>query len=148
MYCTSCGAQLAQGVSYCNRCGVNLRDRNESNTTVVSAFLTAITVLGAAGLFVMLFGAVILRRKANMDQEFIGIFLTFTFLLVGLIEFMLIRNLSKMLTQKETQTRSFSPPVTNDLRLPQHSTLGEPVPSVTENTTRTLEYATREHGRS
>ncbi|HEX5888234.1 MAG TPA: hypothetical protein VFY61_06005 [Pyrinomonadaceae bacterium] len=148
MYCTSCGVQLAQGLSYCNRCGVNLRDRNESNTTVVSAFLTAITVLGAAGLFVMLFGAVILRRKANMDQEFIGIFLTFTFLLVSLIEFMLIRNLSKLLTQKETQTRSFALPATNDLRLPQHSTLGEPVPSVTENTTRTLEYATREHGRS
>lgn len=148
MFCTSCGAQLAPGLSYCNRCGVNLRDRNESNTTVVSAFLTAITVLGAAGLFVMLFGSVILRRKANMDQEFIGIFLTFTFLFVSLIEFMLIRNLSKLLTQKETQTRSFAPPVTNDLRLPQHSTLGEPVPSVTENTTRTLEYATREHGRS
>lgn len=150
MYCTSCGAQLAQGLSYCNRCGVNLRDRHESNTAVVTAFLTAISVLGVAGLFVMLFGSVILRRKANMDQEFIGVFLTFTFLLVGLIEFMLIRNLSKMLTQKETQPRSFSPPVTNDLRLPQHSTLGEPVPSVTENTTRTLEYeyARREQGRT
>ena len=149
MYCTSCGAQLAQGVSFCNRCGVNQRERTESNTTVVSAFLTAITILGAGGLFVMLFGSVILRRKAQMDQEFIGIFLTFTFLLVSLIEFMLIRNLSKLLTQqKETQPRAFSPPVTNDLRLPQHSTLGEPVPSVTENTTRTLEYATREHGRN
>jgi len=31
-----------------------------------------------------------------------------------------------------------------DLRLPQASNLGEPVPSVTENTTRTLEYARRE----
>ena len=147
MYCVSCGSQLAPGLSYCNRCGVNLRDRPDGNSTVITAFLTAITILGAAGLFVMLFGAVILRRKAQMDQEFIGIFLTFTFLLVSLIEFMLIRNLSKLLTQKETQTRSFPPPVTNDLRLPQHSTLGEPVPSVTENTTRTLEYATRERGR-
>lgn len=147
MYCVSCGSQLAPGLSYCNRCGVNLRERPDANSTVITAFLTAITVLGAAGLFVMLFGAVILRRKANLDQELIGIFLTFTFLLVSLIEFMLIRNLSKMLTQKKTQPRLFPPPVTNELRLPQHSSLGEPVPSVTENTTRTLEYATREHGR-
>ncbi|HKV36118.1 MAG TPA: zinc ribbon domain-containing protein [Pyrinomonadaceae bacterium] len=148
MYCANCGTQLVQGLSYCNRCGSNLRERTESNTGAISAFLTAITTFGVAGLFVMLFGAIVLRRKANMDQEFIGVFLTFTFLLVGLIEFMLIRNLAKLMAPKESQIRSFQPPVTNDLRLPQHSTLGEPVPSVTENTTRTLEYATREHGRT
>lgn len=148
MYCTSCGAQLTPGVSFCNRCGANLRERNDSNTTVISAFITAITILGAAGLFAMLFGAVILRRKANLNPELIGVFMTFAFLLVSLIEFMLIRNLSKLLSHKEIQPRSFSPPTTNDLRLPQHSSIGEPVPSVTENTTRTLEYATREHERN
>lgn len=148
MYCANCGTQLVQGLSYCNRCGFKLAERTESNTAAIGAFLTAITVFGAAGLLVMLFGAIVLRRKANMDQEFIGVFLTFTFLLVGIIEFMLIRNLSKLMTPKESQIRSFQPPVTNDLRLPQHSTLGEPVPSVTENTTRTLEYLTREQGRT
>lgn len=148
MYCVNCGTQLVQGLSYCNRCGFKLSERTESNTAAntaaISAFLTAITILGAAGLGVMLFGAMLLRRKANLDQEFIGVFLTFTFLLVGIIEFMLIRNLSKLMAPKEGQIRSFTPPVTNDLRLPQQSTLGEPVPSVTENTTRTLEYARRE----
>lgn len=148
MYCVNCGTQLVQGLSYCNRCGFKLAERTESNTATISAFLTAITVFGVAGLCVMLFGAIVLRRKANMDQEFIGVFLTFTFLLVGIIEFMLVRNLSKLMTPKESQIRSFQPPVTNDLRLPQHSTLGEPVPSVTENTTRTLEYLTREQGRT
>lgn len=148
MYCANCGTQLTKELSYCNRCGFNLRERTESNTAVVSAFLTAITIIGAAGLAVLFGGALVLKRKADLDQELIGVFMTFTFMLVGLIEFMLIRNVSKLIGAKESKTRSLPPPVTNDLRLPQHSTLGEPVPSVTENTTRTLEYATREHGRS
>jgi hypothetical protein len=148
MYCANCGTQLIQGLSYCNRCGVNLKERSESQTAVISAFLTAITVLGTVGLGVMLFGAIVLRRKANLDQNLIGVFMMFTFLIIGVTEFMLVRSLSKLLAAKENkgnQTHAFPPPVTNELRLPQHSTLGgEPVPSVTENTTRTLEYARRE----
>ncbi|HSK65093.1 MAG TPA: hypothetical protein VK893_14670 [Pyrinomonadaceae bacterium] len=144
MYCVNCGTQLIQGLSYCNRCGVNLKERSEANTALVSAFLTAITVVGTVGLGVMFAGALVLRRKANLDQELIGVFMMFTFLLAGLIEFMLFRSLSKLLGAKESRVHSLPPHVTNDLRLPQHSTLGEPVPSVTENTTRTLEYTRRE----
>lgn len=145
MYCASCGTQIAPGLSYCNRCGANLKERSDANTAVISAFLTAITVLGTVGLGVMLGGAVILRRKAGLDEQFIGIFMMFAFLLVGLTEFMLVRTLSKLLASaKENTMRSLPSPVTSDLRLPQHSTLGEPVSSVTDNTTRTLEYAQRE----
>jgi len=36
-------------------------------------------------------------------------------------------------------------PTQHDLRLPQGTPLGEPVGSVTDSTTRTLEYARREH---
>ena len=144
MYCANCGTGLGPGLSYCNRCGFNLREKTESNTGVISAFLTAITVLGTVGLAIMLFGAIVLRRKANLDPELIGIFMTFTFLLVSVTEFMLFRSLSKLLDTKDGKVRSLLPPVTNELRLPQQSNLGEPVPSVTENTTRTLEYARRE----
>ena len=144
MYCANCGTALGPGLSYCNRCGFNLREKTESNTAIVSAFLTAITVLGTAGLAIMIGGAMVLRKKANVDQEMIGVFMMFAFLLIGVTEFMLVRSLSKLLESRERKVRSLPPPVTNDLRLPQASTLGEPVPSVTENTTRTLEYARRE----
>ena len=146
MYCANCGTQLVQGLSYCNRCGSNLKERGESHThtALVSAFLTAITVVGTVGLAIMLGGAVVLRRKTDLHPEVIGVFMTFTFLLVGLTEFFLFRNLSKFLDTKERKVRSLPPPVTNELRLPQHAGLGEPVPSVTENTTRTLEYSRRE----
>ena len=146
MYCANCGTQLVQGLSYCNRCGVNLKERSQtsSNTAMISAFLTAITVLGTVGLAVMLFGAIVLRRKANLDEQIVAVFMMFTFLLVGVTEFMLVRILSKLVGAKESKTASLPSPMTNELRLPQHSTIGEPVPSVTENTTRTLEYARRE----
>jgi hypothetical protein len=68
----------------------------------------------------------------------------FTFLLISVTEFMLLRSLSKFMESKESKIRSLPPPVTNDLRLPRASSLGEPVPSVTENTTHTLEYVRRD----
>ena len=145
MYCSNCGTPRAPGLSYCNRCGVDLRERKEwSNTAAISAMLTAITTLGLAGLGIMLIGALILRKKANLDPELIGVFMMFTFLIVAFTEFMLVRNLSKLTSSNESGKYVPPPTPTNELRLPAASTLGEPVPSVTENTTRTLDYVRRE----
>ena len=144
MYCANCGIQLVQGLSYCNRCGFNLRERSESKTGSITAFLTAITLLGVLGLGLMLAGALVLRRGALLSQELIGVYMLFSFLIISVTEFMLVRNLSKLTSPKENQQRSLPPAIQQDLRLPQASPLGEPVGSVTENTTRTLEYARRE----
>ncbi len=153
MYCSNCGTARTSETRYCNRCGADLRERRESgNTAVITALLTAVTTLGIAGLAIMLGGALILRRKAGLDQELIGVFMMFTFLIVGMTEFMLVKNLSKLTGGKESK-KYFAPPVStnelrlpaNDLRLPAAGNLGEPVPSVTENTTRTLDYIRREH---
>lgn len=145
MYCANCGTPLVQGLSYCNRCGISLRERSESNTGSITAFLTAITLLGIVGLGILIAGPLVLRRGALLSQELIGVFMLFTFLITGITEFMLIRNLAKLFPSKEEKFRALPPPVAQDLRLPQASTIGEPVPvgSVTENTTRTLEYARR-----
>ena len=143
MYCANCGTQLVQGLSYCNRCGFDLREPRESNTGSVTAFLTAITLLGVLGLMVMLGGALVLRKGADLSQDLVALFMLFTFLIVSVTEFMLVRNLSKLAAPKEKK-RFLQPPAQPDLRLPEASSLGEPVGSVTENTTRTLEYARRE----
>jgi hypothetical protein len=146
MYCSNCGTPRTPGLSYCNRCGVDLRERVEShNTAAISAFLTAITLLGVGGLAIMLAGALLLRRGANLSQELIGFFMLFTFLIVSATEIMLIRNLSKLFGSTERQkSLPAPPPMQQDLRLPQATLLSEPVGSVTENTTRTLEYTRRE----
>jgi len=145
MYCANCGTPLTQGLSYCNRCGANLKEHTEVSTAAISAFLTAITLIGIGGLGIMLAGALVLRRGANLSQELIGFFMLFTFMIVGLTEIMLVRNLSKLTSAKETKNYFPAPtPVPQDLRLSQGMPLGEPVSSVTENTTRTLEYIRRE----
>ena len=145
MYCANCGTPLTQGLSYCNRCGANLKERTEVSTGAISAFLTAITLIGLGGLGVMLAGALVLRRGANLSQELIGVFMLFTFLIVSLTEIILVRNLSKLTSGKEKKNYFPAPSaVPHDLRLTQGTPLGEPVSSVTENTTRTLEYIRRE----
>jgi hypothetical protein len=146
MYCVNCGTPRTQGLSYCNRCGADLRERVESsNNKAIAAFLSAITLIGVGGLGVMLAGALVLRRGANLNPDLIGVFMLFTFLIVTMTEIMLFRNLSKLSSSTERKN-SFPapPPMQHDLRLPQGTPLGEPVGSVTENTTRTLEYIRRE----
>ncbi len=147
MYCANCGTPLTQGLSYCNRCGANLKERPEVSTGAISAFLTAITLMGTIGLGVMFGGALVLRRGALLSQELIGVFMLFTFLITGMVEIMLVRNLSRLTSANEKERKSYFPPaqaVPQDLRLTQGMPLGEPVSSVTENTTRTLEYIRRE----
>ena len=138
MYCANCGTQLVQGLSYCNRCGFDVRTRTQSSTGSIAAFLTAIALLGLIGLGLM-FGGALFFKKAGFAEDFIGLFIVCMFVLVGFTEFMLVKNLSKLSGAQESKKRSL-PPVDQDLRLPQASNLGEPVSSVTENTTRTLEY--------
>jgi hypothetical protein len=126
---------------------VNLKDRPEPQVTgTVTAFLTAIVLIGIVGLAIMFVGSLVLRNGAGLSQELIGCFMLFTFLLTGLTEVMLIKNLTKLTAQRDRRdyfTPTQQPPL--ELRPPAASVLGEPVPSVTENTTRTLGYARREH---
>ena len=147
MYCSSCGTPLTQGLVYCNRCGANLRETKETTKTgAITAFLVAITLIGLAGLGIMLGGALVLRNEAGFKGEIVGVFMLFVFLIVAMTEFMLVRNLSKLTGSNEQPKQLPAPHVApHDLRLPQAQPLGEPVSSVTENTTRTLEYARREN---
>jgi NhaP-type Na+/H+ or K+/H+ antiporter len=144
MYCTNCAAPIAPGLSYCNRCGASLREKETTgaSTAAISAFLTAITVIGAVGLAIMLMGAVVLRKKADLPADLVAVFMLFTFLITSVTEVMLIRQLSRLTGGSESKrVLPTAPPVAYELR----AAPGEPIPSVTENTTRTLEYARREH---
>jgi hypothetical protein len=145
MYCANCGTPLSQGLSFCNRCGTGLKEPESKNTGAIAAFLAAITLLGVVGLGVMVGGALALRRDAGMSQDFIGVFMLFTFLIIGLTEVMLIRQLSR-LTGSSVEKKSLPHMPQAPYELPQASatSLGEPIPSVTENTTRTLEYSRKQ----
>jgi predicted nucleic acid-binding Zn ribbon protein len=150
MYCAACGTALAPGLSFCNRCGMSLKERGEQKQTgAITAFLTAITLIGTIGLGIMLGGAIALTNEAHLDKDLVGVFMFFTFLIVGITEILLVRQLSRLTTANRIKT--IEPPqylaMPNELRQPQQRTLPEPIPSVTENTTRTLEYSRHEPSR-
>lgn len=145
MYCAACGTTLAPGLSYCNRCGMNLKERGaETKPVPAGSYLTAITIIGIAGLSLMLGGAIALKNGARFNDDLIGIFMLMTFVMVGLVELSLCRQLSRL--NRAAENREAAPPLLqpglpNEIRGQQPRALGEPVPSVTENTTRTLQYS-------
>lgn len=144
MYCSACGTPLTPGLSYCNRCGASLRQRSEPKSHAIPAFLTAITLIAIAGLGFMLGGAVTLKKEADMAPELVGFFMLFTFIIVVVTEVLLIRQLSRQ-TGNAERTNIVTPPTNFEGAVEARSlpsrTAGEPIPSVTENTTRTLEYS-------
>lgn len=149
MFCIACGTPLAAGLSYCNRCGTSLKQRSESRTAPIAAFLTAITLIGVCGLGIMLGGAFALKSEAKLDEALVGFFMLFTFMIVLITEILLVRQLSKLTGAVERNTLEapvqFVTPV--QMQGVQPRSLVEPVTSVTENTTRTLQYLHNETGR-
>jgi hypothetical protein len=148
MYCTTCGTPLTPGLSYCNRCGASLKERSETsaNTKAIAAFLAAITLIGLIGMGIMLGGMVTLSTDAHLSEPLVGFYMLFTFLIVAVTEFLLVRQLSRVTGFSERKVMQIpQPPVMmGELRPAQPRPLAEPVPSVTENTTRTLGYSTQE----
>jgi predicted nucleic acid-binding Zn ribbon protein len=146
MYCATCGTPVAPGLSFCNRCGASLKERSStSQPSTMAAFLTAITLIAICGLGIMLGGALVLKREAQMGEDIVGIFMLMTFLLVGTVEVFLCRQLSRLSGKTESPAAVATPAASvNELRAPEQRVLPEPIPSVTENTTRTLEYSRNE----
>jgi len=145
MYCSACGMALAPGLSFCNRCGMSLKEKSESKAGPIAAFLTAITLIGVIGLGIMLGGALTLTTEVHLKEELVGFFMLFVFLIVLIIEILLVRQLSRLTaaTTKVIEVHAPAPPA--EFHPPQPRALAEPLQSVTENTTRTLEYSRREH---
>ncbi len=108
------------------------------------AFLTAITLLGIVGSGIILGGALVLKNEAHLSDDLVGLLMVMVFAIVAITEFLLIRQLSRLTGYAETRKSIGAQPAPNELRPPNLAALPEPMPSVTENTTRTLEYSRRE----
>ena len=149
MYCATCGTPLAPGLSYCNRCGANLKERSETPTGSIAAFLTAITLIGLIGLGILVGGTLTLSKEAHLGEPIVGFFMLFTFLIVAILEILLVRQLSRLTSPSERKVIDIPPQTVmpSELRPAQPRTLAEPMQSVTENTTRTLDYSRNEPSR-
>ena len=158
MYCANCGTPVASGLSFCNRCGTSVnKDRSRSKESELGGGLIAGVVLVAIlGLGIMFGGAIALKKGGEFSEGAVVFFMLLTFAIIGFVELFLVRQLSRVLGTGSKQQRQeltsqqhqplFQPAVVpaSEVRAAHLRTLPEPVSSVTENTTRTLENSFRQ----
>jgi hypothetical protein len=144
MYCSSCGVAIAPSLTYCNHCGA--KTNNERSDTVVhttqaryeSFIMSVIASLFVGGLVAisLLLGVMkaVLGFEAGPLIAFA--FLTF-FTLVG-IEGILISHLFRRKRGRQKSEDSPIAHITKELEARSRG-FGEPVNSVTDHTTRTLD---------
>lgn len=152
MYCSGCGSPIAPGLSFCNRCGTGLRERSErgdaKSTGAIPALVTAMVLVALATMGLMLGGPIALKREGGFGEELIVLFMFLIFFTSAVTEIFLYRQLGRLTTapsQPQVQPTPVAMPT--EFRTPQPLSLAEPAASVTENTTRTLEYTREERRR-
>lgn len=159
MYCQSCGNEIYSELKYCNRCGANLGIVVESYPAPVvkpvKLALPAI-VLGLTitiGIGVIISGGADLARM-QVHPAFITWIVIFSLLTLFGCTALMLRFLMKVLSMnREVQQQNQLRP---QVQMPTHAVTQmtgarqqfqprlEPVPSVTEHTTRTFSPAYRE----
>ena len=147
MYCSACGSPITAGLSFCNRCGMSLKERSgESKASFpIFALVFGMILVAIAAMGFLLGGPMVLRTEGKFESDFIVLFMLLTFIITAFTEIFLYRQLSRLTSQPKLPV---APPVSApalqaEYYSPQPRALAEPLPSVTENTTRTLEYQRR-----
>jgi len=146
MYCSSCGVAVAQGLSYCNYCGAKLSgarreahiETSEVKPESLVAAMVAVFVLGL-GAITVLMG--VMKAVLGLNVGLILAFTLLSFLIMLSIEGVIIRLLlRRMRGPEETgDAVALKGQATRELDAAQARALPEPVPSVTEHTTRAFE---------
>lgn len=154
MYCPSCGAESTLELNYCSRCGANtaaaaapVRELVPINLTKPALAIGAVTALITLGGFsVLILGAIKLAQVFNVQDPIMAI-LVLGMATVLVSDIMLIRLLSRIinasLDAKKEPPASLPKPQSREIPKQLNPKL-EPVPSVTEHTTRTFSPMFRE----
>ncbi len=149
MYCSSCGMTVTEGLSYCNRCGAEVGAKKGTvplKPSAVESLVWAIVAVSVGGLAVLI-GLMAVMKELRFSDGLIALFSLLSFLLLlgaeSVFIWLIVRSKS---AAKESailpQSRELT---TRELGGRQVRALPEPVLSVTEQTTRTLEPVYREH---
>jgi len=146
MYCSSCGAESALDLNYCNRCGANMIQTLAPSQQLAPLNITKpALVIGLTTVFLTLGGFAVLGAAAfSLAQVFhqtdpIMAIVMFGMATIMISDIMLLRLLSRIVRSSlETKQVVQLPKPTAPTPARQLSPRLEPVPSVTEHTTRTF----------
>ncbi len=146
MFCANCGKSVDKKLKYCNACGQRLGRENDENTDsparmlddiLDTLFWTAVLTLG------ILIGLVAVLLANNVKSE---IFASIVFIYLATVFgicFMLARQIPKLIDARlkafSTGSEDKQDKQISNTSTPQLREYREPVLSVTDHTTRTLE---------
>ena len=146
MYCSTCGVAVSQGLSFCNYCGAKLGGVKGEDAGRPSEIKPELLVSAMVGLFILGLVAIavligVLKAVAGFDLPFLLAATMFSFLLMLVVEGVLIGLLLKGRKAARRADDAVRPKeqTTRELGDAQARALPEPVPSVTEHTTRTFD---------
>ncbi|MEZ5427088.1 MAG: zinc ribbon domain-containing protein [Pyrinomonadaceae bacterium] len=150
MYCSNCGSEIKKKLNYCNKCGARV-SRDEMESIVASilekpskspfqSISTAIAFIGLGGMLAIVIFALKLLDK-GVDIGAIAIIIAMFLATILAIIFLLLRQLPQSQpTLKENFSETYQAPQgLNPANTAQLEEPREPVMSVTDQTTRTLD---------
>ncbi len=146
MYCSSCGVAVPPGLSYCNYCGVKLSG-GKSDGSLKSPEVRPETLIGAMVFaFVFGLGAItllmgVLKVMLHLETGLILAFALLSFLIMLSLEGVFIRLLFRRKPNAEDAGGNvqIKGQATRELDAVPARVLTEPMPSVTEHTTRAFD---------
>jgi hypothetical protein len=153
MYCSTCGGAVAHSLSYCNHCGAKLGGDKDKGVAQPAELFPDSLIWAIVSVFVVGLGATIglmavMKEVAHFNPGLIIAFTLLSFLLTiaveGVLIWLLLSRRGK--AQKVDDKAGLKEQTTKELGAAQARALAEPLPSVTENTTRAFEpiYSERE----
>jgi hypothetical protein len=145
-YCSTCGASVGNGLSYCNQCGVKLLDDRAADSGQPAelspdSLIWAMVSVFIAGLGVIIGLMAVMKEVLNFNEGLIISFTSLSFLMWFIIEGVLIW---LMLRNRGGNRPAIDASLLEELREARSRALPAPLPSVTEHTTRSMEPAYRE----
>jgi hypothetical protein len=145
MYCSTCGAAVTRGLAYCNQCGAKLAGGGGEAVAKPAETYPESLVWALVAVFVVGLGAIIglmavMKEVVGFSPEIILYVTRLCFLMMLVIEGVFIWKLMRhKAATKEKDAGQVSGRETKELGAAQARALQEPVPSVTEQTTRAFE---------
>ena len=143
MYCSSCGVAVTQGLTYCNYCGAKLNhgDSGDKPPDIRPGGLVSMMVITFVfGLFAITIFMGMMKAVLHFETGPLVAFTMLSFLIMLMLEgiFILLLFRRKPVHDEPRDMRRNDRATTKELEAQSRSPL-EPVPSVTENTTRAFD---------
>jgi hypothetical protein len=148
MYCSSCGVAVGQGLTYCNYCGAKLNHADSADKPpdikpagLVGGLVTMMVATFVMGLFVITIFMGVMKTVLHFEYGPLVAFTMLSFLIMLMLEGIFIRLLFRPLKRHDSEPRNTfrtNRTATKELEAQSRSPL-EPVPSVTEHTTRAFD---------